>query len=212
MVSQKEYDHPKGLVNLTKSITSSRKPVLINIAGGSCSGKSYFATKLKDRIKELGWQASIIILDYYFRDIDEPDFPKNQEGKLLFDVPESYRKNRFIQDVLKLIEGDDIQMPDYDVSTNKILSDCGETVPANQIIIAEGLFTIDFLNGICSNTKNVYIDTPEQMCLKRRIERDTQRYNVDSEKVIATWEKKVLPCYHKFVEPQRDLANFIIKE
>jgi len=212
LASKKTYSFQDCLIEIAKISRSSPKPVLINIAGGSCSGKTYFSKELCEEIKKFNLLSSIIGLDYYFKDIDDPLLPKNSEGKRLFDVPESYRQIKFVQDVMKLINLKAIYMPDYNISTNKIISDKGRILSSNKIIIAEGLFAIRFLKGIHPNLINVYIDVSEKTCLERRVKRDVELYNFSPEKSRLYWQKKVMPNFHKFVKPQKKFADFIIKE
>ncbi len=211
MTAKIEYDFLSGLNKLTEVITQASKPVLVIVAGGSCSGKSYLAVKLKTELEQVGILVSMILLDNYFRDIDDPDFPRNENGRRLFDVPDSYYQDEFVEHASILLLGKSIRMPDYDVPTNKRLSSQGELVEANPVIIAEGLFAIRMLNNAHSNLIRVYIEASEKLRLERRINRDTVRYNVLSEKVEETLRVKVLPCHYRFIEPQKQFTDFIVK-
>jgi len=206
-----ECDFLFGLSKLIEVITQISKPILVVIAGGSCSGKSYLAVKLKTELEQAGILVSIILLDKYFRDIDDSDFPRNENGRRLFDVPDSYYQDEFIEHASMLLSGKDIRMPDYDVSTNKRLSSQGEFVKANPVIIAEGLFAIRMLNNAYPNLIKVYVEANEEVRLRRRINRDTLRYNVSSEKVEETFRIKVLPCHYRFIEPQKQFTDFIVR-
>lgn len=199
-----------GITELMAILSQTSKPVLICVAGGSCSGKTYFSEQLEREARQHN-SVSIISLDYYFKDLDDVDFPKNNEGRRLFDVPNSYYQDEFRLHIGQLFLGQDIWTPDYNFESNKRIGSRGKLVLAGEIIIAEGLFVIAILNNVYPNVIKVYIEADENVRLERRIKRDTLLYQVSANKVIERFKSKVLPNHVKFVEPQKNYANIIIK-
>jgi uridine kinase len=186
--------------------------LLIAISGGTCSGKSFLSGKLSELLIRHGKSVSIIPLDNYFRGRDNPKLPRNNAGRPIFDMPDSYRKERYICDVFSLMSGEAIKMPQYDIKTNTIVSDEGKLAKPGNIIIAEGLFAIRFLKKILPEEKvlTVFVQLSEEEQLERRIERDVSKFGISAEKIKKYFEEKILPCQKEHVEPQMRAARIII--
>ncbi|MDO8424883.1 MAG: adenylyl-sulfate kinase [bacterium] len=192
-------------------IERSRKPVLVLIAGASCSGKTSLAFELKKKIHRQGWRVSILSLDEFFKDIDDPGLPRNEFDQKLFDVVNSYHYLEFLRILHALVSGIDARTPCYDIVKAKRAPDKIRLIKANPVIIAEGLFVISLADDCWNNMVKIYVDTGIDTCLKRRLERDTVRFGVSKEQVEREWEQKVLPNYERFVLPQRSQADIVIK-
>ncbi len=184
---------------------------LILIAGGSCSGKSYFAARLKERFAAISKSVGTVQLDYYFKDLDDPTMPRNTEGRKLFDLPGSYHLNEYKLAIGQLINGQAVNMPNYDSMANKRLVGLGLRIEPPDIIIAEGLFAISILSSDHPFAIKIFIDADQQFRLNRRIARDTVRCGVSSEIVRDNFVNKVLSCHMRFVEPQKLEADFVIR-
>ena len=209
MLVQEFNDRLSDIVVRTARLNN---PVLIAIAGGTCSGKTYLGECLSRRPLEGGWLSTTVIpLDAYFKNIDDDSLPKNEHGHLLFDLPDSYRQVKYLRDVLSLLRGKSIYLPNYDIESNRILSDNGTLLRPNPIIIAEGLFAIKILNNCWPNLIRVYVEVSIELMLSRKITRDTALLGVTREMVERVFCNNVLPYHKEFVVPQRDLADIIVK-
>ena len=56
----------------------------------------------------------------------------------------------------------------------------------------------------------IYMDTPLDLCLLRRIERDVIERNRSIESVIIQYQKTVRPMFLKFIEPSKRHADLIV--
>lgn len=200
-----------GLSYVVALVSKFRSPPLILVAGGSCSGKSYFAVKLKERFFAHSESAGVVQLDYYFKDLNDPTLPKNADGRRLFDLPESYHLLEYKLAVAKLVNGLGINMPNYDFVTSRRLNGLGPQIGPAEVIIAEGLFAISVLCSDYPSALKIYIDTDQELCLERRISRDTVRYGVSREVVKNNFISKVFPYHLRLVEPQKSKADVIIR-
>ncbi|MFH0891693.1 MAG: hypothetical protein V1867_02840 [Candidatus Falkowbacteria bacterium] len=210
MKEQAVFGFDEGLKELERIFSSASDGVMLAIAGGSCSGKSFLAAALRQNLLNRGLTVSVLPLDNFFKDKDDPDIPRDSIGRKLFDVPESYRHCLFRHCAEQLSSGMDVYIPDYRKATNSILSDQGEKITHCPRRIAEGLFVIDFLRDIGGPKKTVFVDTPEETRLSRRVRRDTERFGVTEARVVEFWETRVKPNYIRYVEPQREEADIII--
>lgn len=207
--SKLTLDFHSGLQVLLALIDGKDPPSLIAIAGRSCSGKTYLARKL---MIERPSHVCVVNIDLYFKDIGDPAMPWDPELGFLFDVPEAYRREVLRSDINTLMSGQNIITPAYDLRTNSILP-CtiqGEQVASKQTVIADGLFAIMFLLERFSNAVGVFVETPEDICLERRIMRDTALLGVSEAAVRGHFFEKILPFNKQWVDPQKQKAQFVI--
>lgn len=58
----------------------------------------------------------------------------------------------------------------------------------------------------------VFIDTPLDICLLRRIKRDLMERGRSLESIIQQYQETVKPMYHQFIEPSRFTADVIVTQ
>jgi len=179
-------------------------PLFIFIAGGSCSGKTTLAGELKNHLPT----SSVINMDDYFRNIDDPDLPR-ENGIKSFDNPGSYHLSELIDHLKKFNQRLSILTPTYDVKTNQRTVG-KKMVQASNIVIVDGLFAIDLVKRLDINKITVFVDAPYRTRLLRRVARDKQ-FGLSAEVVEHHFRCEVEPCYQRLVFPQSKVADFIIK-
>lgn len=203
-------DFETGISELIRAISESKKPVLVLIAGMTRSGKTYFTEKCAEQIGTRKVQVSIVSLDNFFRDIHDPALPRDASGNYLFDVPDAYKGKEFWLALHHLLVGLSVNIPIYDLPKNRVSMTMRRIKP-NPVIIAEGLFAISLAMNAGPHIIKVFMDTGLGICLRRRIERDTALYGVSSEDVRRIFEKRILPYYQRFILPQKEEADLIIR-
>ena len=87
-------------------------PIVIGIAGGSASGKSSIAKKLKECYKETNSVAIIRMDDYYN---DQTDVPMEQRLNTNYDHPFAFDMELLVSDIQKLKNREAIKKPVYDL-------------------------------------------------------------------------------------------------
>lgn len=189
--------------------------LLIAIAGGSASGKSFLAEKLQKKLAPLNSAATVLALDDYFRDLNDPELPRTDDGRLCFDAPESYHEKEFKDDVMALLRGEPRQIPQYDKGPMKRVGNRPAAYP-EKIIIAEGLFAVRFLHWMPrlvpqSILLKVYMDADEAVRQNRRVKKAVEHYGVAKEKAESVFKNIVLPYHLRYVEPQKYLCELIIR-
>ena len=173
------------------------------IAGGTCSGKTTLADNLKTELSK-EFSVTIIKQDDYYKDLQ--DIPKIRKGYLM-DSPNAFHAREFRQDIEQLLTGGASVVPQYDVAQNKRISKNAK-MSRSQVNILEGLHTIMLLEGL-PDTLTIFIDTPMEVCLERRICRDTGLYGVAAELVKENFTDCIAPMYHSYVAPQMEKAEII---
>jgi uridine kinase len=204
----KEIDFEKGFFYLIQTINDSEKPVLIAIAGPTCSGKTFLTEMVIKKLKAGRITCSRVGLDDFFK--DGHNLPHNNGGLALFDVPDSFYKEEFRKIISDLLLGKDADVPVYDVSSNRRLG-LFTQVKAEPIITAEGLFAISFTENLAKNIIRVYVDANEKICLSRNVERNKKRFGCSVDDVEDFFYRRVWPNNVKYVFPQKDKADIILK-
>ncbi len=177
--------------------------MLIGIVGGSGSGKTTVANRLAQQI---GNECTIISMDNYYVDLP----PGIRPHDFNFDAPSAFDFRQFEGDMKQLKEGKTVQMPSYSFITYR--RETGITIPVqpSEVIIVEGIFVLhqDSLRDLFDFS--VYVETPDDERLLRRIERDMVERKRSIESIIDQYRRFVAPSFQSFVEPQKYFANIIL--
>lgn len=182
-------------------------PYIIGVAGGSGSGKTFFARELQ---KILGDEFSAILYqDNYY--IDQSHRFDGDGGSVNFDHPESLDFDLLAKDLGKLKKGESVDVPIYDFATHTRKK---ETIKyhSKKIILVDGILILDSSVVRAKLDEAVFFDTPEEMRFKRRLERDVQERGRSEDGVKKQFEKQVRPMHDQFVEPSKIFAQTIIKD
>lgn len=198
----------EGLDQIKAFINSHDAPILVLVSGGSCSGKTTFANTL---YQELGASVvTLLHLDDYFRNINDPVIPKDSRGCPLFDVPDAYCEEEIVQAITDLLNGQTVWVPRYYVPTNMRISGKGVQAKPNKVLVVDGLFAIHFLARRFPFSINVYVRAEPEIRLQRRINRDTTKYHIPRQYVISYFLNTVMRYHTLFVSPQKELAGIIV--
>jgi len=108
-----------------------------------------------------------------------------------------------------LSEGTSIDAPIYDFVTHTRTQQT-EKIEPKEFVIVDGILIMAFAEIMERLTFKVFIDTPDETRLKRRITRDMDERGRTEESVRKQFEASVLPMHKKFVEPFRDSTQLII--
>ncbi|MDO8507027.1 MAG: hypothetical protein Q7S53_00465 [bacterium] len=212
------YEFNDGLHAIADTILKGRSKriarninLVVAVAGGSCSGKSYFCEKLVGALTALNISQTKLMLDDYFRDISDPQLPVGSGGLPLFDSPGSYQEAEIKEHLLALVSNKTVECPVYDLTRNK--RSHKETVSKNpsEVIIVDGLFAIDIVRSTGVPSRYVFLDASGLLRLKRRINRDAEMFNISPDIITDVFWDQIEPAHQEFIEPQRKFADLIIK-
>jgi uridine kinase len=160
------------------------KPTIIAIAGPSASGKTLFAQTIHDElIDELGEDGiSIIFEDAYYRDQSHLSMQEREQTN--YDHPNAFEHDLLSMHLLKLTKNETIQSPVYCYKTHTRLNETKLFSPT-RIILVEGILLLSNKELRDRFDIKVYMDTPLDICLIRRIKRDLVERNRSVESVIT---------------------------
>jgi uridine kinase len=181
---------------------------LIGIAGGSGSGKTTFAKKvLRNSSSDL---ISLLHMDAYYL-ADQPKDLYTPSGKANYDHPEAFDWELLRNDLKKLKEGKPVYSPVYDFGSSSRL-DKTTIIGPSKVIIFEGIFSLydkeirDLLDIKC------FLHVDSDIRFTRRLHRDVKERGRSLESVISQYYDTVRPMYQRYLEPQRQFADFTIGE
>jgi len=180
-------------------------PKIVGISGGSGSGKTMIAEKLKNEFGEK--QITIINQDSYYKDLSHMSF--NERCKQNFDHPDAIDFDLFLLHIKNLIVGKKIDIPIYDFSRHLRSKDM-LTIKPNLVIILDGtlILTQSKLNEIMDI--KIFLDIPDNLRLAYRIKRDTKERGRTIESIMKQYANTVRPMYDQFIYPSKNSADLIL--
>lgn len=182
---------------------------VIAIVGPSGSGKSLFANTVCEEVRREAPDLRLQHLkeDAYYR--DQSDISIEERAKVNYDHPAAIEQELLVEHLAALRDGKAVQVPRYDYAVHNRMADREAVEPA-PIIIVEGilLLTNPSLRRVFDMC--FYMDTPLDVCLMRRIERDTAERGRSLESVLTQYRSTVRPMYQQFILPSAVHADMLI--
>ncbi len=187
-------------------ISTSRKIILIGLAGGSASGKSTLAKNLEEHFPLM----LNLALDHYYLGKDDMPDRKN------YDHPNCLELSLLKKHLVLLHQGQSIQRPDYRFAISQRVR--YTTVLPASLVLVEGLFALhenlrphlDF---------SVFVDASTPCRLARRIHRDIaegrrmigeEGENTVRDKIRGYWERYAEPMYQEHIAPTKEYADLVV--
>ena len=197
-----ESNHNNMLAELGKKIQQDRDSIrLICIAGPSSSGKTTFANRLRIELLSLGIKPIRISIDDYYK--PKSEIPLDENGEVDLECLQALDTELFNSDMLRLINGEEVQLPRFDFKLGKRVPGRILKVDQNQPIIIEGIHALndELTPDITKHQKfKIYIAPQAQICLDnhnplsltdlrllRRIVRDNKFRKSSAEETISIW-------------------------
>lgn len=184
-----------------------KKPFVIGVAGGSGSGKTYFARQVQLALGK--HQCELIYQDNFYKD-QSGKFDKDG-GSVNFDHPDSLDLDLLAEHLKTLKTGKSTNIPTYDFTTHQRLKQTVRIEP-RPVILVDGILIFHPANLRELFDLRIFFDTPMDLCFQRRLERDIAERGRTAEGVRNQFQKQVKPMFDKFVEPSKVSAHEIITE
>lgn len=183
-----------GLALIDAYVHTSEPFPVIGIAGGSASGKTRLARMVQSHFSA---RCGLLSVDNYYH-----------EGKLPnYDVPAAFDFALLAGHVDQLSEGKSVFSPCYDFLTGRRLSP--QRLGPFGMILVEGLYALH-PSLLPHLTIRVYVDSPPDVRLARRIVRDVRERGRTPSSVVERWQNMVAPMHDLHVAPQKDLAEIVV--
>jgi uridine kinase len=181
-------------------------PLLIAIAGGSGSGKTWLARKLKRRF---GRRAGLLSLDDFYRDLSA--LPVRERERVNFDHPDAIDWDLFLKCLKQIRRGERTLLPRYDFATHTRLARPRVWRP-RPVVIIDGLWLLGRPELRKVYSLMVYVDCAEELRLARRLARDQQQRGRSRASVLRQWRSHVKPMHDEHVAPQVKRARLVVDQ
>ena len=180
------------------------KPYIIGIAGGSGSGKSTFAARIKEAFPT---QVSLVSCDNYY--LPHDDLPLEERAHLNYDAPAALEFDLMVKHLEQLKNGQAALCPVYDF-TQHTRSDKITEIKPRPIILIDGIliFHDESLRN-CMDLK-IYVETDADERILRRARRDMLERGRDLDSVIDQYLSTVKPMHNTYVKPTKVFADIIL--
>jgi uridine kinase len=182
---------------------------IIAIVGASASGKTLFAETIHDELHgEIGPKnITIIKEDAYYR--DQTHLSMTERLKTNYDHPSAFEHELLAAHLTSLTQGQSVEVPTYCYQTHTRLPETHQLHPS-KVILVEGIMLLADENlRNCFDIK-VFMDTPLDICLIRRIKRDLIERDRTLDSITEQYMKTVRPMYHQHIEPSKSHADLVI--
>jgi len=191
----------------TGFIKPNKRSHLLGVAGGSGSGKTYFAAALRRRLGpdlcEIVYQDS-----FYFDQSSRFDF---DGGSVNFDHPDSIDFPLLAGKLAELKSGRATELPIYDFKTHSRKIET-QRIESKPVILVDGILIFHSPPVRALFDDLVYFDTPEELRFKRRLDRDVNERGRTAEGVRNQFLKQVKPMHDAFVQPSMKHAHTTVHD
>jgi uridine kinase len=181
-------------------------PLVIAIAGGSGSGKTFLAHQLAEAF--LPRTSRIIAQDSYFKSL--PREWKNRPAEYNFDHPDALDWDCLVEHLIQLKHGREAAVPRYCFITHRRVD--SEVVLPAEILIYEGTMILHDLRLCSQSHLKVYLDVPPDIRVLRRLERDVKERGRTMESVVHQYRATVRPMHLEYVESSQFRAALILPD
>ena len=179
------------------------RPTILGVGGCSGSGKTTLARELATQLN-----ATLFPLDFYYRDLSH--LSMDERNGYNFDHPDSLEHDLIVTHVTALRAGRHIDRPTYDFSSHARVAGATETVKPGRFVIVEGILALHYETLVPLFDVTIYVDAPHELCLRRRIDRDTRERGRTEESVRRQFEATAQPMADEYVLPCRACADLTV--
>lgn len=179
-------------------------PLVVGIAGGTASGKTTVARKVREALSDQ--RVAFIDQDAYYRDL--ADMPLAERREVNFDHPDAFDTDLLVAHLNELKQGRAIQKPTY----NFVTSTREKTVPVlpGDLILIEGILVLHMQPVRELLDVRIFVDAEDDVRVIRRLMRDIKERGRDFDHVVAQYFRHVRPMHMGFVEPSKRHADIIV--
>ena len=215
--------HEKKIANIADDIAKRKGVKMVLIAGPSSSGKTTFAQRLGIQLRLNGLKPVTISVDNYF--VERQDTPRDENGEYNFECIEAIDLKLFNEHLVKLLNGEEIEVPEFDFSVGtKRYNGKKMKLAEDEILVIEGIHCLNdkLTSQIAKEQKyKIYISaltvlnmdrynriSTTDTRLIRRIVRDYQFRSYSAIHTLNTWHK-VTEGEEKNIFPYQEEADKI---
>ena len=134
----------------------------------------------------------------------------SEREKNNFDDPKSIDFDLLLNQLAQVENNKSIKVPMYDYKTHTRKDDEFKLIEDVNVILLEGIFALYDKKIRDLMSMKIFVDTPSDIRILRRVKRDVNKRGRTIESVIEQYNNTVRPMYIKFVKPTKDYADLIV--
>ena len=194
---------------MSKSSSPASPAFIVAISGGSGSGKSTLAHALESALRPRS--VALFLEDAYYwpRSHYPPDVAV---ADINYDDPSSKDNKALVADLAKLKSGEAITQPRYDFERHDTVAGVADPLAPADLIIFEGIHTLSLPEADPLIDLRVFVDTPDDLRLARRIRRDVLERGRPIESVLGQYMSTVRPAHYAHTFPSKFKADLVIAD
>ena len=221
-IGQDEKLYSDKIEGVAKRVCSDKSIRIILLAGPSASGKTTTANLVADKIRELGERSAVVSLDNFYKDANDPTYPRLADGTRDFESPYALDLDLLIATLGDIIAGNEFFVPRYDFKVGaKVAFDKYPSFRDGCVII-EGIHGLNpiisdpfpkecVLKVFVSVSTNINdggerILSGRKLRFVRRLVRDSLYRAAGAEMTLEMWGN-VLKGEDEYLYPYKELAD-----
>lgn len=114
-----------------------------------------------------------------------------------------------VEHLRKLRAGCAVDVPIYDYNEHTRATETRRVLPA-KILIVEGILLLSDPALRDEFDIKVFIDTPLDICLMRRMQRDIEERGRTIQSIVEQYKRTVRPMFYQFIEPSKHNADLVV--
>ena len=177
---------------------------VIGIAGGSGSGKSTFAARLREQFPD---SVALISCDNYYRAHD--DIPLEERRLLNYDAPEALEFDLMVSHLQALKRGEAVDCPVYDFALHN-RSDKVMRIDPKPVILVDGILILSDPALRETFDLRIYVEADADERILRRARRDMEVRGRKIDDIMEQYLNTVKPMHETHVEPSKKHADLIL--
>jgi uridine kinase len=180
---------------------------LIGIAGGSGSGKTTFAKKIMQGVRDPN--VALLHQDSYY--LPSPSMDLRVHGEPNFDHPDAFDWPLLKNQLARLKMGEQVAVPVYDYKISRRTSET-ELIGPCKTILLEGIYALWDADIRSLFDLKIYLHVEADIRFIRRLHRDVRERGRTLDSIIRQYYDTVRPMHHEFLEATKQYADIIVGE
>ncbi len=182
----------------------SNKAYVIAITGPSGSGKSSLIRAVRSQFSEE--DVKYLQTDHYY--LEHNDLSIDQRAELNYDAPSALDIPLLVEHIKQLKLGQAIDLPQYDFATHARLNKVVNLSPS-PVILLDGILLLAVKELRPLIDQAIFLDTPLDLCLLRRLERDCVERQRTLTSVVTQYTHTVRPMLFEHILPSKQWADCV---